>query len=52
MGREMKLKTEINLRAVCRTSALIGSIAATSQGKQLMPGENRRAGLQNIKPRN
>ena len=41
-GREMKLKTEINLWAVCRTSALIGSSAATSQGKQLMPGENRR----------
>lgn len=49
-GREMKLKTEINLRAVCRTSALIGSIAATSRGKQLMPGENRRAGLHSIEP--
>lgn len=50
MGREMKLKTEISLRAICRTSALIGSIVVRSQGRQRMSGKNRKAGLQNTKP--
>lgn len=50
MGREKKLKAEISLRAICRTSALIGSIVVRSQGRQRMLGKNRKAGLQNTKP--
>lgn len=42
IGREMKLKTEISLRAICRTSTLIGSIVVRSQGRQRMSGKTGR----------